>query len=277
MENINNNNKEEKISVEEGEKKSSGVTDSDSEEVISVGLVSPPLAQEPQEPAPDPFATLASQISSIDRKENMRVIREAKHAVLWYWDKKLERHVQKVDHKMRMAAVALQLAYDEGTPVQRQALAITPFRSAQELIDAMSSSPEAQRTMSKRPSSEVVPFAVPRLEQKDQPLKEGSREFFVALSEARGEAARREAAKGETSKIEPAKIEPKKKEADEEKEKEADEEKKKQWEELKEKEAERMAQAEKENKERREKIEAAKKLEMEEFQRRAQEEQVEEQ
>jgi len=55
-----------------------------------------------------------------DQEENLRVIREAKLATHRVYDFELKKGVDVPDHKTRLAATMLDLAYREGKPVERQ-------------------------------------------------------------------------------------------------------------------------------------------------------------
>jgi hypothetical protein len=87
-------------------------------------------------------AQLADLITDEDRAENMRVLREAKNAIHHVYDKDSESLVEKPDHKTRLAAATLQLAYDEGLPVQRQVVLTKQFESAAEIMSTVKQSPE---------------------------------------------------------------------------------------------------------------------------------------
>jgi hypothetical protein len=87
-------------------------------------------------------ACLADLMTDKDREDNMRVLREAKNAMHHVYDKDIERLVEKPDHKTRLAATTLQLAYDEGLPVQRQVVITKKFETAGEIIASVKQSPE---------------------------------------------------------------------------------------------------------------------------------------
>ena len=92
-------------------------------------------------------ACLADLMSDQDRADNMRVLREAKNAIHHVYDKDLERLVEKPDHKTRLAATALSLAYDEGLPVQRQVVLTKAFESIEETIKKIRGSPELMKAL----------------------------------------------------------------------------------------------------------------------------------
>jgi hypothetical protein len=92
-------------------------------------------------------AQLADLITDEDRAENMRVLREAKNATHRVYDKALDSLVEQPDHKTRLAAATLQLAYDEGLPVQRQVALTRNFESASEIIANVKESPELAKAI----------------------------------------------------------------------------------------------------------------------------------
>jgi len=92
-------------------------------------------------------ARLADFITPEDRAENARVIREAKRAMHRVYSKEAKDLIEVPDHKIRLAATTLELAYDEGTPVKRSVTITSNFRSAEEIVQAITSSPEASRAL----------------------------------------------------------------------------------------------------------------------------------
>ena len=92
-------------------------------------------------------ARLADMISDDDRQRAKDVIREAMEAVTRVYDHKSKSLDIQPDHKTRLAAATLQLAYDEGTPIKRSVTISTEFRSAEDILEAMRRSPEASRAM----------------------------------------------------------------------------------------------------------------------------------
>ena len=84
----------------------------------------------------------ADFIPERDRADNIIVIREAKKAKGRHYDVDLKQFVDWPDHKTRLAAATLQLAYDEGTPVQRQVVLSASFDSADKTIAKIKESPE---------------------------------------------------------------------------------------------------------------------------------------
>jgi len=58
-----------------------------------------------------------------DQSESVRVLREAKAATHRIFDPAVKQLIEVPDHKTRLAAVTLELAYTEGRPVERQIVA----------------------------------------------------------------------------------------------------------------------------------------------------------
>jgi len=92
-------------------------------------------------------ARLADLITDKDVKDSMRVVREAKGANQKHYDNATKDFVEYPDHKTRLAAVTLERAYDEGTPVNRIAAVIHHHQSAEEVIDRFRESPEMMQAL----------------------------------------------------------------------------------------------------------------------------------
>jgi len=65
-------------------------------------------------------ASISELLTEDDQKENLRVIRQAKRATHRIYDGEQKRLIEVPDHKTRLAAVTLELAYTEGRPIERQ-------------------------------------------------------------------------------------------------------------------------------------------------------------
>ena len=95
-------------------------------------------------------ARIADMITDEDRVKAKQVITEALGATSWRAACKGEvggRGVQEPDYKTRLAAATLQLAYDEGLPVKRSVVLTGNFANAEELAQALRSSPEAEKAL----------------------------------------------------------------------------------------------------------------------------------
>ena len=92
-------------------------------------------------------ARIADFITDDDRAENAKVIRDAKGANHRYYDMKSKEWTVTPDHKTRLAAVALELAYDEGLPVQRSVAMAGSFKDASELLATLNESPAAREAL----------------------------------------------------------------------------------------------------------------------------------
>jgi hypothetical protein len=84
-------------------------------------------------------AAIGELLTEGDQEENLRVIREAKQARHVYITKKDEVHVP--DDKTRLAAVALDLAYREGKPVERAEVLHGDAKDFPSLIEKLKQSP----------------------------------------------------------------------------------------------------------------------------------------
>ena len=92
-------------------------------------------------------ARIADFITDEDRAENAKVIRAAKSATHRYFDLKSKEWTESPYHKTRLAAVALELAYDEGLPVQRSVSISGSFQDAAELMETLNESPATSEAL----------------------------------------------------------------------------------------------------------------------------------
>ena len=79
-------------------------------------------------------AALANIITEQDLEDDARVIREAANATTLAYDPRLKKHVERPDHKTRLAAVTLRRAYVEGLPVKREVSIQGDFESGEDVI-----------------------------------------------------------------------------------------------------------------------------------------------
>jgi|SRR5581483_10987278 len=105
--------------------------------------------------------SIADLLTEDDQEENLRVIREAKNAVHRIYDKDSKSLVEVPDHKTRLAAVTLDLAYREGTPVARSISATGSLRDMKELLDRTDSSPAYLESLQKELEGKEVTLALP--------------------------------------------------------------------------------------------------------------------
>jgi hypothetical protein len=69
------------------------------------------------------------------------VLREAKAATHRVFDPATKQLIEVPDHKTRLAAITLELAYTEGRPIERQLVATGKFTDFQSVIERVKSSP----------------------------------------------------------------------------------------------------------------------------------------
>jgi hypothetical protein len=93
-------------------------------------------------------ASISELLTENDQKQNLRVIREAKKATHRIYDTEQKRLIEVPDHKMRLAAVALDLAYREGKPVERQIQVQDSYKEISVVLQELKQSPEARRLLS---------------------------------------------------------------------------------------------------------------------------------
>jgi hypothetical protein len=92
-------------------------------------------------------AALADQLTEQDVQDDARVIREAANATIIAYDPHLKKHVERPDHKTRLAATTLRRAYHEGLPVKREISVQANFESGESVIERIKASPEAMRML----------------------------------------------------------------------------------------------------------------------------------
>lgn len=92
-------------------------------------------------------AALADQLTEQDVADDARVIREAANATVMAYDPHLRKHVERPDHKTRLAATTLRRAYHEGLPVKREISIQGTFESGENVIERLKNSPEAMRLL----------------------------------------------------------------------------------------------------------------------------------
>ena len=85
-----------------------------------------------------------------DQQENLRVIRQAKRATHRIYDGEQKRLIEVPDHKTRLAATMLDLAYREGKPIERQLTATAKFEDLASLQERVSQSPAFKQITSQK-------------------------------------------------------------------------------------------------------------------------------
>jgi hypothetical protein len=108
--------------------------------------------------------SIAELLTGDDQEENLRVIREAKLATHRVYDFELKKGIDVPDHKTRLAATMLDLAYREGKPVERQISAHADAKDFPELLRRLQQS-EAYKAIEdseqKTVQGKEVPPALP--------------------------------------------------------------------------------------------------------------------
>ena len=91
----------------------------------------------------DQFEDLSAFLMPTDEGQCAH-IRQAKRATHRIYDGELKRLIEVPDHKMRLAAVALDLAYREGRPVERAQVLHAKADDFAEMLERFQHSPVAQ-------------------------------------------------------------------------------------------------------------------------------------
>ena len=103
-------------------------------------------------------AALADLVTEQDLEDDARVIREAANATIIAYDPHLKKHVERPDHKTRLAATTLRRAYHEGLPVKREISIQGTFESGELVIERLKNSPEAMRLLGPVIDGEISPI-----------------------------------------------------------------------------------------------------------------------
>jgi hypothetical protein len=114
-------------------------------------------------------ASIAELLTEDDQQENLRVIREAKSATHRVFNFETKKTEEVPDHKTRLAAITLELAYTEGRPVERQMSVSGKFEDLAALQERLKHSPAFQQIMAERSlqnGPNVLP-EIPALEKSD--------------------------------------------------------------------------------------------------------------
>lgn len=90
---------------------------------------------------------LADRLDETNRERAKEVLVDAMEASGTMFDPEAKALRNIPDHKTRLAAATLVLAYDEGLPVKRTVTLTGDFQTADQLIDRLRSSPEALRAI----------------------------------------------------------------------------------------------------------------------------------
>jgi hypothetical protein len=92
-------------------------------------------------------ARLADRLTEEDRAKAKQTIVEAMSANGCRFNTETKLWEEFPDHRIRLAAATLQLAYDEGTPIQRQIVLTGKFDTDEAILDRLAASPEASAAL----------------------------------------------------------------------------------------------------------------------------------
>jgi hypothetical protein len=112
------------------------------------GQFSNTLKTPDSKPTSKPSVALKKIHKAAARVENsIRVIREAMQATHRIFDSGKRQLIEVPDHKTRLAAVTLLLAYKEGRPVQRAAEITAKFESAEQVLERLNKSVDGRKAL----------------------------------------------------------------------------------------------------------------------------------
>jgi hypothetical protein len=94
--------------------------------------------------------SISERLTERDQAASVRVLREAKAATHRVFDPATKQLIEVPDHKTRLAAVTLELAYSEGRPIERQMSLSGKFEDLAALQERLKHSPVFQQIMAER-------------------------------------------------------------------------------------------------------------------------------
>lgn len=103
--------------------------------------------------------TISELITGEDQADSLRVLRDAKDATHRIFDPVTKQLIEVPDHKTRLAAITLELAYTEGRPVERQVQIRGEFEDLQALRERVLSLPCFQKTVEGKELALALPDA----------------------------------------------------------------------------------------------------------------------
>jgi hypothetical protein len=116
-----------------------------------------PVARARKEQLPPFLAKVIKKAISIsellterDQADSLRVLREAKAATHRVFDPATKQLIEVPDHKTRLAAITLELAYSEGRPIERQMNLSGKFEDLAALQERLKHSPVFQQIVAER-------------------------------------------------------------------------------------------------------------------------------
>lgn len=122
------------------------------------------LARARKEPWPPCLAKVIKKAISIsellterDQAASLRVLREAKAATHRVYDPATKQLIEVPDHKTRLAAVTLELAYTEGRPIERQISVSGDVDDFAAMLEKARNSPAALAALGKTVEGKVIP------------------------------------------------------------------------------------------------------------------------
>jgi hypothetical protein len=91
--------------------------------------------------------SISERLTERDQAASVRVLREAKAATHRVFDPATKQLIEVPDHKTRLAAITLELAYTEGRPVERQMSVSGKFEDLADMQKRLENSPAFKELM----------------------------------------------------------------------------------------------------------------------------------
>jgi hypothetical protein len=91
--------------------------------------------------------SISELLTERDQADSVRVLRQAKAATHRVFDPATKQLIEVRDHKTRLAAVTMELAYTEGRPIERQMSLSGKFEDLAAMQERLKHSPAFQRIM----------------------------------------------------------------------------------------------------------------------------------
>ena len=111
--------------------------------------------------------TISELLTERDQAASVRVLREAKAATHRVFDPATKQLIEVPDHKTRLAAITLELAYTEGRPLERQISVSGDVEDFAAMIERFRDSEFLPESLQKTVQGKEIPSALPDAEREE--------------------------------------------------------------------------------------------------------------
>jgi hypothetical protein len=111
--------------------------------------------------------TISELLTERDQAASVRVLREAKAATHRVFDPATKQLIEVPDHKTRLAAITLELAYTEGRPIERQISMSGDSEDFAEMLERFKDSKYLPESLQKTVQGKEIPSALPDAEREE--------------------------------------------------------------------------------------------------------------